>query len=46
MNLVGRFFAEITVKRIRRGSYSSIDDLENAIYDYLLKHSAKPKPFV
>ncbi len=46
LNLVERFFAEITAKRIRRGSYSSVDDLEEAIYDYLLLHNAKPKPFV
>ena len=46
LNLVERFFAEITAKRIRRGSYASVDDLEDAIYDYLLQHNAKPKPFV
>ena len=46
MNLVERFFAETTAKRIRRGSYASVDDLEAAIYDYLLMHNAKPKPFV
>lgn len=46
MNLVERFFAEITVRRIRRGSYSSVDDLEEAIYDYLILHNAKPRPFV
>lgn len=45
LNLVERFFAEITSKRIRRGSYSSVEDLETAIYDYLLHHNAKPKPF-
>ena len=45
-NLVERFFAEITTKRIRRGSYASVDDLKGAIYDYLLQHNAKPKPFV
>ena len=45
LNLVERFFAEITTKRIRRGSYTSVDDLETAIYDYLLQHNAKPKPF-
>ena len=32
-NLVERFFAEITTRRIRRGSSSSVDDLEAAIYD-------------
>jgi transposase len=45
LNLVERFFAEITSKRIRRGSYSSVDDLEATIYDYLARHNEKPKPF-
>ena len=45
MNLVERFFAEITSRRIRRGSYSSVDDLEAAIYDYLAQHNERPKPF-
>ena len=45
LNMVERFFAEITSKRIRRGSYSSVNDLKAAIYDYLLQHNAKPKPF-
>jgi transposase len=45
LNLVERFFAEITARRIRRGSYSSVDDLEAAIYDYLARHNEMPKPF-
>ncbi len=45
LNMVERFFAEITSKRIRPGSYSSVGDLEAAIYDYLLRHNAKPKSF-
>jgi len=45
LNLVERFFAEITSRRIRRGSYSSVDDLEAAIYDYLAQHNETPKPF-
>ena len=45
LNLVERFFAEITSKRIRRGSYTSVGDLETAIYDYLPQHNASPKPF-
>jgi len=44
LNLVERFFAEITSKRIRRGSYTSVNDLEAAIYDYLAQHNEKPKP--
>ncbi len=45
-NLVERFFTEITSKRIRPGSYTSVGNLEAAIYDYLLQHNAGPKPFV
>ncbi len=45
LNMVERFFAEITSKRIWRGRFTSADDLETAIYGYLLQHNAKPKPF-
>ena len=45
LNLVERFFADITSKRIHRGSYSSFGDLYAAIYDYLGQHNTKPKPF-
>jgi hypothetical protein len=45
LNLVERFFAEITTKPIRRGSYTSVGDLETAIYDYPGQHNTKPKPF-
>ena len=45
LNLAGGFFAEITSRRIRRGSCTSVDDLETTIYDYLAQHNAKPKPF-
>ena len=43
---VERFFAEITRKRIRRGAFASVAELEAAIEDYLLRHNADPKPFV
>ena len=45
LNLVERFFAEITSRRIRRGSYSSVDDLEATIFEYLAQHNEKSKPF-
>ena len=45
LNLVERFFAGITARRIRRGSYSSVDDPEAAICDYLAQHNETPKPF-
>lgn len=46
LNLVERFFAEITQKRIRRGIFTSVAELEEAIGDYLDRHNADPKPFV
>ncbi len=46
LNLVERFFAEITRKRIRRGTFTSVADLQAAIQDYLSAHNANPKPFV
>ena len=46
LNLVERFFAEITSKRIRRGAFASVAELEAAILDYLDGHNANPKPFV
>ena len=46
LNLVERFFAEITRKRIRRGIFKSVLDLEVAIYRYLAEHNEHPKPFV
>jgi transposase len=35
LNLVERFFGEITRKRIRRGVFASVAELEDAIHDYL-----------
>ena len=46
LNLVERFFAEITGKKIRRGVFKSVAELEAAIQDYLEKHNIDPKPFV
>jgi len=46
INQVERFFAEITDKRIRRGSFESVRSLEQAIGEYLVEHNKDPKPFV
>jgi transposase len=46
LNLVERFFAEITEKRIRRGAFRSVAALEAAIREYLEHHNADPKPLV
>jgi hypothetical protein len=44
--MVERFFAEITQKRIRRGVFKSVAELESAIMTYLYNHNTHPKPFV
>ena len=44
--MVERFFAEITRKRIRRGVFKSVTDLEVAILSYLAEHNDHPTPFV
>jgi transposase len=46
LNMVERFFAEITRKRIRRGVFHSVAELNSAIMEYLDNHNAEPKPFV
>ena len=46
LNLVERWFREITDKRIRRGVFKSVDALVAAITDYVEATNAAPKPFV
>jgi transposase len=46
LNLVERFFADITTKAIRRGVFHSVDDLVAAIEEYLRVHNDDPVPFV
>jgi transposase len=46
LNQVERFFGLITDKRIRRGVFKSVGELETAIEAYLEHHNADPKPFV
>ena len=46
LNAVERFFAEITAKRIRRGTFKSIPQLVKAISDYVADHNSCARPFV
>ena len=46
INLVERWFAELTNKRIRRGVFRSVKELEAAIREYIAVHNENPKPFV
>jgi transposase len=46
LNLVERWFREISQKRIRRGSFTSVAELIGAIEEYLQAHNQAPKRFV
>jgi transposase len=45
LNQVERWFAEITRKRIRRGTFRSVRDLTKAIRDYIHHYNCNPRPF-
>jgi len=46
MNQVERFFAGLAARQLKRGSFRSTDDLEQAIRAFIDKHNEKPKPFI
>lgn len=46
LNLVERWFGELTSKRIRRGSFASVPELKQAIDEFLTAWNENPKPFV
>lgn len=45
LNVVERFFAEITSRQIRRGTFNSVEQLKQTITEYLDQHNENPKPF-
>jgi transposase len=46
LNLVERWFRELTDKALRRGVFHSVPDLIEAIEAYLTAHNTQPRPFV
>lgn len=46
LNLVERWFGEITRKRIRRGVFKSVPELISAIREFIRLNNQNPKPFV
>ena len=46
LNAVETFFSALTRRRIRRGSFHSIVDLQAAINRYITEHNDDPKPFI
>ncbi len=46
MNMVERWFAELTGKAVRRGSFASVPDLIEAIAQFIRQWNRNPQPFV
>lgn len=46
LNMVERFFRDITTQRLRRGVFTSVSALTKAIKDYIDHHNNDPKPFI
>jgi transposase len=46
LNMVERFFRDLTTERLRRGVFTSVPDLVAAIDEYVAHHNHNPKPFI
>lgn len=46
LNMVERFFRDISENRLRRGVFTSVPELTSAIEQYIAQHNANPKPFI
>ena len=46
LNMVERFFRDITTERLRRGVFTSVPELVTAIDEYIAHHNSNPKPFI
>jgi transposase len=45
LNQIERWFAEITRKRIRRGTFRSVRELTKSIHEYIRIYNTNPRPF-
>ena len=45
LNMVERFFRNLTVQRLQRGVFGSVDELVAAIEDDVAQHNEHPRPF-
>ena len=46
LNMVERFFRDISENRLRRGVFKSVPELVSAIDEYVAHHNTDPKPFI
>ncbi len=46
LNMVERFFRDLTEKQLRRGVFRSVEELLESIGEYIDNHNRQPKPFI
>ncbi len=46
LNMVERFFRDLTEKRLRRGVFRNVEDLLESIGEFIDNHNRQPKPFI
>ncbi len=46
LNMVERFFRDLSEKALKRGSFYNVNDLIGAITEYINAHNENPKPFI
>ena len=46
LNMVERFFRDLTHNRLRRGIFRDVRELVTAINPYVDRHNETPKPFI
>jgi len=46
LNLIERWFRDLTQRRLKRGVFRSVAELQRAIEEYVTHHNADPQPFI
>jgi len=46
LNMIERFFRDLSEKALKRGIFYNVDDLVGAINEYINAHNENPKPFI
>ncbi len=46
LNMVERFFRDLTENQLRRGVFTSVEQLQTSIFDSIQQHNCQPKPFI
>ncbi len=46
LNMIERFFRDLSEKNLKRGSFYNVNDLIGAITEYVNQHNDSPKPFI